>query len=98
MIDMLLCELFENDKEMLTEAARVTFTKKGNRVTKKYRCVTGAKRGRTVNTPSACGKFKADTFKKRKLTSRGFRKLKFSSIKNRLKGYRSQKAKTILGR
>jgi hypothetical protein len=95
---MLLNELFGNDAEVLNEAARVVFSKKGNRISRRYRCTTGSKRGRTVQRPSSCGRFKTSELRKKSLSSKGFRKLKLSSIKNRLKGYRSQKAKSILGK
>lgn len=40
--------------DYLTEGAKKTWARTGNRVVKKYRCTNGPRAGRVVNTPSAC--------------------------------------------
>jgi len=50
---MLLMELFEDD--CLCEGAKRVWARAGNAVVKKYKCTSGRKKGRLVNSPSDCG-------------------------------------------
>lgn len=51
---MLVVELFEHNV-ILTESAKRIWARKGRKVIKKFRCTTGRKKGRIVNTPADCG-------------------------------------------
>lgn len=48
----------DENNEVLTEAAVRQWKKKGNSMTKKYRCVTGPKANRLVASPGDCAKRK----------------------------------------
>lgn len=37
------------------ENAKMIWARQGNKAVRKYRCTSGAKKGRIVSTPSACG-------------------------------------------
>jgi len=50
---MLLMELFEGD--CLCEGAKRVWARTGNAVVKKYKCTSGRKKGRLVNSPADCG-------------------------------------------
>jgi hypothetical protein len=58
---MILDELFKSDEEILldniiAESASMAWGKRGDQVVKKYRCLSGPRKGRLVNTPSDCAK------------------------------------------
>lgn len=68
---MLLNELFvsEDDliiEELLSESASMAWGKRGNEIVKKYRCLSGPRKGRLVNTPADCAK-KLDLTKSRRM-------------------------------
>lgn len=44
------------DKEELLEGAKMVWRRKGNKVVKGYRCTSGRKKGRLVNTPADCSR------------------------------------------
>ena len=48
---MLLNELFE---EPIIEGAKMAWARSGNKIVKKYRCVSGRRKGRIVSNPSQC--------------------------------------------
>ena len=45
-----------DDEEELIEGAKMVWRRKGNKVVKGYRCTTGRKKGRLVDTPADCSK------------------------------------------
>lgn len=54
---MTLDELFEDNsyiEEFLAESATMAWGKVGNKVVKRYRCMTGPRQGRLVSTPGGC--------------------------------------------
>ncbi len=80
---MLVVELFEHTVVM--ETVRRVWARKGRAVVKKFRCVTGRKKGRIVNTPADCGTIvdlkKRQNFKRTKLTKANRIKLKTKRTK-----------------
>lgn len=50
---MFLVELFEHD--VIMETTKRIWARKGRKVLKKFRCMTGRKKGRIVNSPADCG-------------------------------------------
>lgn len=56
---MLLTELFDiqdDEKEELTESAKIAWARVGNKVVRKYRCTSGPRQGRIVTSPADCNK------------------------------------------
>ena len=55
-------QLIENDEEkfaeMVNEAVRLIYRRKGNEIERAYRCLSGTKKGRIVNNPQVCVKKK----------------------------------------
>lgn len=54
------CEVvyISEDGEVLSEATVRAFKRYGNKIKKKYRCLSGRKKGKLVGTPSDCSKRK----------------------------------------
>ena len=50
-----VCYFDEDGNELLDEAAVRQFKKQGNKIVKKFRCLSGPKAGRLVSNPSGCG-------------------------------------------
>ena len=79
---MLLTELFDDvilsdeDAEIISETAKIVWARRGDNVTRKYKCTSGKRKGRLVSSPSACGQAldlsKRAQFRKT-LASKGFR-------------------------
>jgi len=54
---MLLSEIFNRESDdVLTEGAKIAWSRVGNKVVKKYRCGSGVRQGRIVSNPSQCNK------------------------------------------
>jgi len=50
-----VCYFDEDGNEILDEAAVRQFKKQGNKLVKKFRCLSGPKAGKLVSNPSGCG-------------------------------------------
>jgi len=55
-----VCEIVYvgDDNEILSEAAIRQFKRNGNKIVKKYRCLSGPKMGKLVSEPGKCGQRK----------------------------------------
>ena len=58
---MILNELFKSDEDIIldniiAESASMAWGKRGDEIVKKYRCLSGPRKGRLVNAPSDCAK------------------------------------------
>lgn len=76
---MLLDELFMSEEEqilddIISESASMAWGKSGDKIVKKFRCMSGPRKGRLVNTPSDCSKkldFKKSKQLKRTIATKG---------------------------
>lgn len=50
--------LFDEEGEIIEEAAQKAFQRKNKKITRKFRCLTGPKRGKIVATAAACSQRK----------------------------------------
>lgn len=50
--------LFDESGEIIEEAAVKAFQRKNKKLTRKFRCLTGAKKGKIVSTAAACSQRK----------------------------------------
>lgn len=76
---MLLDELFVSEEEqilddIISESASMAWGKSGDKIVKKFRCMSGPRKGRLVNTPADCSKkldFKKSKQLKRTIATKG---------------------------
>lgn len=88
---MLLTEILnesmdQEDQIILLESAKMVWARKGNKITRKYRCTSGKKKGRIVASPTACGgsvDLKKRMKFKKTLASKGFRMRRKAKVTKR---------------
>jgi hypothetical protein len=49
---------FDDDGELITEGAQKAFQRKNKKITRKFRCLTGPKKGKIVASAAACSQRK----------------------------------------
>lgn len=52
---MILDELFECSSVIILETAKPIWARTGDKIVRKYRCVSGRKQGQIVSSPDICG-------------------------------------------